>query len=458
MESRTRDARPWGLVGAAIVILLIAIVAVGTVGVIQNERVKDTAEHAIAFDVEIEDNGDDLQVAVLDLRHYHRNIVFSGVTDQALDEFDAAYGRLLEEIDELEEIGIGELDIPQPAYLRELAALYYDEFQPQIVLFLTDPIAFNRASTTGLERIAELERASEEIDDLGEELTERSLARVRSATARERLVLLSMLSAVALVGIALAIAAGRVVERLRMANVQEHESARRLAAALQSQSDFIADASHELRTPLTLIRGNAEIELAAEPDPDSRQALSEILAESTRMSRLVEDLLFLARSDAGVPPIEREYVPVRWLLSRLSGPAEAMARHRGVCTTLNLTGDGHVEVDAGRIEQAVLILVDNASKFSPDDACVSVQSGADGEFLTISVEDAGPGIPAEELPMIFERFYQVGTRRTRREGGSGLGLPIAKSIVEAHDGTIGIESNAGTGTRVTIRLPLSREG
>jgi signal transduction histidine kinase len=301
-----------------------------------------------------------------------------------------------------------------------------------------------------------LEAATEQIDDAGERMTSQSLARLERAADRERIVLISLLGGAALIGIAFAIGAGRFVERLRLANAQEQEATRQLAAALQTQSDFIADASHELRTPLTLIRGNAEIELAAETDSESRQALGEILAESTRMSRLVEDLLFLARSDAGVPPIDPEYVPVRWLLSHLSGPVEAMARHRDICTTIELAGDGHVEVDAGRIEQAVLILVDNASKFSPAGECVEIRSRTDSGFLEIVVSDAGPGIPAGDLPLIFERFYQVGTRRTRKEGGSGLGLPIAKSIVDAHDGTIRMESGSGRGTTVTIQLPLSR--
>ena len=120
---RISNSGPWGPVGASIVILLIAIGLVGAVAVLENERVRDTAERAIAFDVEIEDNGDDLRVAVLNLRHYHRNIVFSGPNDQAIREFDTAYAELLVEIDELEAIGIADVDIPQPAFLRERAGL-----------------------------------------------------------------------------------------------------------------------------------------------------------------------------------------------------------------------------------------------------------------------------------------------------------------------------------------------
>jgi two-component system, OmpR family, sensor histidine kinase VicK len=451
------DSGPWGFVGASIVILLIVIGLVGAVALLENERVRDTAERAIAFDVEIEDNGDDLRVAVLNLRHYHRNIVFSGPNDQAIREFDTAYAELLVEIDELEAIGIADVDIPQPDFLHERAAVYYSEFRPAIVLFTTDPTAFNRASDTGLARIDELDRAAEEIDDLGEALTEQSLARVRSATARERIVLILMLSAVALVGIALAVTAGRVVSRLRVANAQEHEASRRLGEALRSKSDFIADASHELRTPLTLIRGNAEIGLTMTTDEEQRQVLDEILRESTRMGRLVEDLLLLARSDAGRIPLEREYIPVHWLLTRLGERAETITRHYERCLEPDLQGEGHLNVDPQRIVQAVSIAVDNASKFAPEGSCVELRSNTAEGSLTLEIVDHGPGIPPEELPLVFERFYQVGERRARKKGGSGLGLAIAKSIVEAHGGEIGIESAAGEGTKLTIRIPLAEE-
>jgi two-component system, OmpR family, sensor histidine kinase VicK len=454
---RLRVERTWGRAGAVIAILLLAIIVAGAIGVIENEDVKDTAEQAIAFDVAIEDSGDDLQVAVLDLRHYHRNIFFSGPSDTGVQEFDAAYAHLLEEIDEYQQIGVEEIDIPQPGYLRELAIRYHDEFRPRIVLFTSDPVAFRDASDLGLERIAELEIATEAIDDAGEEMTGQSLARVESASARERVVLIALLSGVALVGVVLALTAGRVFNRLRTANAQEQEASHRLAEALRTKSDFIADASHELRTPLTLIRGNAEIGLAMTADEEHKQVLDEILRESTRMGRLVEDLLLLARSDAGAIPLEREYVPTRWLLSRIGPSAEVMTRHYDRCLTLDLHGAGHLDVDPQRIEQAISIAVDNACKFAPEGTCVELRSRIDEGFLTVDVIDRGPGIPPEELPLIFERFYQVGERRARRKGGSGLGLAIAKSIVEAHGGTIGIESAVGEGTRVTICLPLAEE-
>jgi len=150
-------------------------------------------------------------------------------------------------------------------------------------------------------------------------------------------------------------------------------------------------------------------------------------------------------------------VPAHWLSARIRKPAEGLARQRGACLTADLNGTGHLEVDPARIEQVVLILVDNAAKHSPPDACVGLRTRAERGELTIEVADRGPGIPPEELPLIFDRFYQVGTRRARKKGGAGLGLAIARAIVQAHGGSISAESPPGGGTRMTIRLPLHPE-
>jgi signal transduction histidine kinase len=457
LKFRGRDAGPWGLVTAAIVIFLLVIGSVGVVGVYENALVKDASKRAIQYDVAIAGAGDNLRVAVLDLRHNHRNIVFSGPTEQNIAEFDAAYSTLLAEIDRLEALGVSRLDITQPAVIRQRAQDYHDNFRPRIVLFTSDPVAFNAASNTGLAQIDELEGYAQRVEDAGERLTNESLANVEHAAARERIILILMLSGVALVGMALSVSGGRILHQLRTANALEQEAGRQLAAALQAKTDFIADASHELRTPLTLIRGNAEIGLSAGDSTARDQALTEILAESKRMSRLVDDLLFLARSDSGVSPVEREYLPVGWLLSRLPGPAESMARHHNTTLIATLAGEGHIEVDAERIQQAVLILVDNAARVSPAGQPVELRSRTGDGCLAIEVIDRGPGMTPEDQDRIFERFYQVGPGRTRQRGSAGLGLSIARSIVDAHHGRIEIDSAPGKGTRMTIRLPLSHE-
>jgi signal transduction histidine kinase len=308
-----------------------------------------------------------------------------------------------------------------------------------------------------LARIAELERSAETINDVGERLTSQSLGRVDNAAATERLVLVSLLAGLAMAGVALAVVTGRVIRQVQQLHSQEQDARMQLASALQSRTDFIADASHELRTPLTMIRGNAEIGIARPGESIHLQVLGEILSEANRMNRLVNDLLFLAQSDAGMPSIEREYLPVRWLLERLKPAAETLARSHDRCLTADLNGTGHLEIDAERIEQAVLIAIDNAAKHAPAETCISLHSHSRGQELVIEILDQGPGIPPEQIPLLFDRFYQVGTRRTRKRGGAGLGLSIARSIVESHGGSITIESREGRGTRVAIRLPLSAE-
>ena len=172
------------------------------------------------------------------------------------------------------------------------------------------------------------------------------------------------------------------------------------------------------------------------------------------MNRLVDDLLFLARSDAGRPPLDIEYVPARWLARRSATSAEQLAALRGTCVESRIAGEGYLEADPERIQQAVLILVDNAARHSPPETCVQLTTSIGGGRYEVTVRDAGPGISPSELPHVFERFYQVKTGRTRSQAGSGLGLSIAQSIVLAHGGTLAAASTVGAGTVMTLSLPL----
>jgi signal transduction histidine kinase len=280
------------------------------------------------------------------------------------------------------------------------------------------------------------------------------LTKVDNAATSARITLIGLVGGVALVGLVLAVASGRVLRRLHASYAREQAISRDLTIALRTKNDFIGDASHELRTPLTIIRGNAEIGLGTTETAIQREVLGEIWDEAVRMTKLVDDLLFLARSDAGLPPLEREIVPARWLLMRLTKPAEILTRQYGSCLAVDLGGEGYLDVDPSRIEQALLILVDNAAKHAPPGTCVELNSRAQNGDLTIEVADKGAGIPPEELGLIFDRFYQVGNRRTRKQGGTGLGLSIAKTIVEAHGGRIAVDSDVNGGTRMTIRFPL----
>ena len=240
-----------------------------------------------------------------------------------------------------------------------------------------------------------------------------------------------------------------ITERKRMEQV--------LAQALQEKSDFLADVSHELRTPLTVIRGSAEVGLELERDCVHREALEDIVKESTRVQRMVEDLLFLARSDSGELPLNLERVDVPLFVAELAGRAAGLARERGASLKLGLTGEGQLRIDRARVEQAVLNLIDNAAKYGSAGERITLTSATRSGELCIEVADKGPGIPEAAFPHIFERYYRVDGTQAPKQGGSGLGLPIAKTIAEAHGGRIKVTSSVGDGTRMSLYLPLANE-
>jgi two-component system sensor histidine kinase VicK len=450
--------RPWRITIVAVGGLLVMILIAGIVGFLLNRNVERVTNEALRYDVQLEDEGDDLRAAVLDLRHYHRNIHFGGPSRIAIDDFENAYAQLEEEIRELEDIGVRDPDAPQPDEIRRMAEEYYANFRPAIELYNgpgPEPSkAFEEASDHGLVRIDEMAQAGEELDELGERLSEESFAKVERATTTARVVLLAAIFGLLLVGAGLAVVTVRVVNELRRLYAEQQETTEKLAKANKAKTDFIADVSHELRSPLTVLRGNAQVGLALGSDPDHAQLLEEIVAESKRMARMVEDLLFLARSDSASPPLEFETVAVAPFLAELAGRAEVLAREHSAKVERKLEGGGYVEIGRQRVEQAVLILVDNAAKYGPPGGTVTLTSFVRSGELHISVEDRGPGIPREELPRIFERFYRLDKARSRQLGGTGLGLPIAKTIVEAHGGRIEAESRLGEGTKISLRLPL----
>ncbi len=449
----TRE-RPWRVTIGAVGGLLVAILIAGVVGLLLNRSVERVTEQALNYDVALEDEGDDLRAAVLDLRHYHRNIHFGGPSRTQIENFEDAYARLNEEITELEELGVRAPDAPKPEEIRRMAEEYYAGFRSAIDLYEEDRAAFTEASDRGLVRIDEMNRAGEELDELGEQQSEESLARVDRATKTATVVLLAAIGGLLLAGLVLAYVAVRVVNELRRLYAEQQAAAEKLAEASEAKTGFLADASHELRTPLTVLRGNAEVGLALDGSRDHKEILEDIVKESGRMTRMVEDLLFLARSDSASLPLKTEPVPAGSFLTELAERAKALARERGATLETNLSGEGEIEMDQGRVEQAVLILVDNAAKYGPPGGRITLSSEAHSGNLRVTVADEGPGIPEEELPRVFERFYRMDKTRSRKLGGSGLGLPIAKTIVEGHGGRIEAESRVGKGTRMSIYLPL----
>ncbi len=233
----------------------------------------------------------------------------------------------------------------------------------------------------------------------------------------------------------------------------------RLENSFETQKRFTADASHELRTPVTAILGHANFLLRrTNATPDQKESLDAIRSLSNRLSKLIADLLDLARADAGLP-IQPQEVNLVNLAEDVHLELAAIAGS----TEIEVEGARNLIVmaDPNRTKQVILNLVQNAIKAGSTRVRVNVEAEKSTErngdkFVILSIEDNGPGIPADHIPKLFDRFYRVDTARDRAVGGSGLGLSIVKWIVEAHNGTVSVSSKVGVGTRFDVRLPLLR--
>jgi two-component system OmpR family sensor kinase len=221
----------------------------------------------------------------------------------------------------------------------------------------------------------------------------------------------------------------------------------RLDLAFARQRRFVSDASHELRSPLTAVRGQLEV-LALNPDPsveEVRHVERMALAEMARVERLVEDLLALARLDEGAEPALSEVEPasyLRGLAAADPGRAE-----------LGALAEGSIRIDPDMLAQVVRNLLSNAHRYAGPNGHVVLASRAREGCLQVSVEDDGPGVPAAERELIFERFHRTQSARDRTLGGSGLGLGISRSIVERHGGRIWVEGAKLGGARGVLELP-----
>jgi signal transduction histidine kinase len=226
----------------------------------------------------------------------------------------------------------------------------------------------------------------------------------------------------------------------------------RLSTVLAAQRRFVGDASHELRTPMTTLRLNIHSLLKDTAlEPSERHTVLEEMAEETdRLSRLVSGLLELARADAGRPPT-RDPLDFDEVVREAAHSLEALSNGR-----LNLARIDQAPASGSRdgLRQVVLILLDNALKFSPPDSPVDVvlEVEAGARQATLSVSDRGPGVAAEDMPHLFERFYR--SAAARQTSGTGLGLAIARTIVEEHGGRIGVTSEPGSGATFRVTLPL----
>jgi two-component system OmpR family sensor kinase len=217
---------------------------------------------------------------------------------------------------------------------------------------------------------------------------------------------------------------------------------------------FVADAAHELRTPLTSLRGYAELyRQGALPTTEAvGNAMGRIESEGARMARLVDDLLLLARTDQG-RPLEKEPVDLVRLAREAAGDFAAADPGRPV--TSELDGSAVVVGDPIRLRQAIDNLLANVRAHTPPGTPARVSVQRNGRWAEVTVADEGPGIPAQEQPRVFERFWRGDPARGRTsDGGAGLGLSIVEALVRAHGGAVTVDSASGQGTAFTIRLPL----
>ncbi len=227
--------------------------------------------------------------------------------------------------------------------------------------------------------------------------------------------------------------------------------ASRLHQADEKRRNLLADVTHELRTPLTVIQGNLEGMLDGVYSADETN-LRSLLDETNLLSRLVEDLRTLALAESGALKLRKEPTDLTLLVRDAAAAFQSQAETAGVALTVETAENlPWLEVDPGRLRQVLSNLLANALRYTPTGGSICVKLGMEAGRIQLSVADTGPGIPAEDLPHVFERFY-----KSTDSGGMGLGLAIAKHLVTAHEGTIIVESPPGQGTTIRISLPLEK--
>jgi len=267
--------------------------------------------------------------------------------------------------------------------------------------------------------------------------------------------LILILLSVGLGALALAAIGGLFMSRRAIRPVRE---------SFERQRTFIADASHELKTPLTLIRADAEVLSRGLSDlrkaDDNRELVDDLLGETDRMSAVLSDLLLLARLDAEKLSVSREPFDLAAVLSETSERFAARAAAEGKGLEVHHSGKLPARGDAGRTGQILAALLDNALRFTPPGGLVTVEGRAAERRVEATVADTGPGIPAANLPRVFERFYRADPQSAARTrgpsgGGTGLGLAIARDLARAQGGELTAANGKGGGAEFTLSLPAS---
>jgi heavy metal sensor kinase len=230
----------------------------------------------------------------------------------------------------------------------------------------------------------------------------------------------------------------------------------RLENSFVQMRQFSSDASHELRTPLTVLKGQNELILSKPRKPEEYQeVISSNLEEINYMSKVLEDLFMLSKSDENQVNLDCKQIDLKPLVEEICKHAEVLAEEKNIKIVIAFLEAVPIKGDEVRLRQMLWNILQNGIKYTQRGGELKISLQNDGGGAMLTIQDTGIGIPEEDLSSIFNRFYRVDKARTRDEGGSGLGLSICKQIAEAHKGTIEVESKLGVGTRFKIRLPNS---
>lgn len=258
--------------------------------------------------------------------------------------------------------------------------------------------------------------------------------------------LLQILVLAMFIGVTLSLAGGYILSERSIVPIRR---------SIAKQQEFVANVSHELRTPIAVVLTNLDV-VKSEPQSQVKEQgvwLTNAYEETKRMEKVVTDLLFLAKADAGQLNLEREYLQLSYLITNTSEKLMAIAAKKNISIYNSIDEHLYIFADKMRLTQLVIILLDNSIKYSPVGSTISISAKVDKDACLLRFKDQGVGIPKEDLDKVYERFYRADKARSREMGGTGLGLSIAKWIADEHLWKLEIDSETGKGTVVTLRMP-----